>query len=423
MDFNLFNAWILYSFIIFNQPIFYNINNQKTLIYLGNIFLLIGIIIIKKYKIYKLSNGFNIFIFILLFTNLFNFYNLKSYFNVTQGLAGIAIVLINYLTILFGYSIYKKKGYRIFFKNYEYIINIFISISVFQIILKYIFSTELILKNNFFRLLEATSGSTLYRISTIFSEPSYLSKIIIPFLIYTLFYKENLKKSIILIIILVFSTSSLGIVFSFFMILLYFFKRIKKKNILILLLSIGTIFVGLNIQKIQNISILERTFQGATINHRLKRGIDIYKNLDNAEKIKGLGINQIGNYIKYGQIKKLYYGANTKWGSEVYKNKYSDYMSTFFYIAISSGALSIGMYLFFILYEAFNMKNFIYRIFLLYIFYVQMFDLELTNNHWVYSFTLLLIFKDFTKHTEKNSTMLNIINKNRSLNGYFDNNG
>lgn len=213
-------------------------------------------------------------------------------------------------------------------------------------------------------------GGSSYRPSSIFTEPALFAQYVSPCLILNMF-KENSKKKYITLLLITLATllgkSANGIIYIIIIWAFYLYfmllKKIKEKNIKIKYISIIAcllflLIIPFAIPKIKEMLIGNNSYsikerikevfdpEGETSGSmRVTRGWQIFLSLPVSQKIVGIGIGNIINYLN------LNYGIVT-----MFKEAYNGYMSGLSAIFVNFGMIGGGLYLLWWLSE-FSKKN------------------------------------------------------------------
>lgn len=166
----------------------------------------------------------------------------------------------------------------------------------------------------------------IFRPSSLFLEPGYFTLFCIPYICLLFFnLKKNIFKKfehIVVLFALFLSGSSAAIVSISIIIFLYFNYFLKKhglkKGLNIIISSIMALIILLFvINNFKNNNIIERTMNGASFNNRVTRGIIVYKEMNPINQLIGVGINNLGNYMKYNSINTKFDEANLNYCSSI----------------------------------------------------------------------------------------------------------
>lgn len=234
----------------------------------------------------------------------------SSHFDIMAASTVIARMILYGVVILFA-----RKHFHIQYVQKIYIL--FVSILSLYLILQYFYfyATQNYLPIHFgYSLLfppEARAENLAeyykdaFRPSSFFLEASYFALYVLPAVCMLVFKNEKDKKEkyalVLICVALVLSTASSGIVGLGLILTVYFFKQINSKNLLKKKLF-ATILVGIGIVSFLVLAensefILNRLAAGGSINYRITRGIIIYADLPEYNKVFGLGLNNIESYM------------------------------------------------------------------------------------------------------------------------------
>ena len=166
----------------------------------------------------------------------------------------------------------------------------------------------------------------IFRPSSLFLEPGYFTLFCIPYVCLLFFKKKNnliIKiEHVIVLIALFLSGSSAALVSIAIIIYLYFNYFFEnhgfKKGINIIITTLLSIIILLFvITNFKNNDIVERTISGASFNNRVTRGIIVYDKMSSINKLMGVGINNLGNYMEYNGISTEFDETNLNYCSSI----------------------------------------------------------------------------------------------------------
>ena len=157
-----------------------------------------------------------------------------------------------------------------------------------------------------------------FRPASFFIEPSYYAAYCTPFICILLFDKSvkhigifNKKTTkfifaIFLTLTVLLSTSSLGVVMCTTLWVVYLFRG--QKNAVAKIVTTAIILFGLFLITYSDIFLttVNRFLSGSSIGPRVLRGFIIFSKESVIEKIFGVGLNNIGNYVEYFSISTPY---------------------------------------------------------------------------------------------------------------------
>lgn len=365
---------------------------------------------------YKLIRGVNIGPLLMVLIGFLAFFTLKKVYIEKNSLRLIFFIYLHSLLILFIAPIYLDKVIimksLIFFAIYYYILIISINVLDREHFYKYYKAIAIIIVLilyyqvfTYFIMGNAFTNRYIYyisrgnRFSSVFNEPTAFAAYLIPLLIISIERREIIFSSI-LIVALILSTSSLGIISCFFIILYFLLKNIndikKSKKLKNILYNISFIIIIFFIifqffysdfysfakDKILNIDYKE--------NVRFSKGFIIYYLTPLTIKIFGTGI---GNVASYSRAKGIFlpYAAEG-----FYSAGGSEYMNSIPYSFLAFGI--IGGILFLI--QIFNLFKIIdkkYRImpyiFLFFMLVTSMFY----GSMFVFIISILYLYSDKKK--------------------------
>lgn len=186
-------------------------------------------------------------------------------------------------------------------------------------------------------LFHAVDTKTTFRPSAFFSEPSHLAELVLIDLFYSLFCERSIKFSLLDLFSLVASTSALGIVLGYGMLVYWvFFNQVSSRksiNLLIRTMLVVLLFTILNVflnYSGNNENVL-RILKGSTLSVRTLRAFEIYSKFEPLERVFGIGLQNLSNYINFHGITLV----TDRVDSLVNK----EYAQTFGYILCSLGIL------------------------------------------------------------------------------------
>lgn len=320
------------TYLIVLLPILYQIKSPINVISLGELLLIPFMIkaLIKKYSITHLKinvpKGLVGFYFVPIITTIIASSN--SFFDFFDAITIIIRIIFYFILIILAQDYFNyEKGL-----NFYYVITMicFIYI-VLQVLMHRIMNFDLPIPANFPQILKSevfiTDVKKYYsyfgfRPASFFTEPSYYADFFMPILFILLFNKDvvlfgkkitNIKRVIIAIMYslgILLSTSSLGVVYlvvawGTFIFLNYSSMKVNSyAKILIIFLVFSLV---LYVFKSSTFAYtLKRVANGSSMGARLIRGFIIFDNLNIFQKIFGIGLNNIGNYVIENGIKTIY---------------------------------------------------------------------------------------------------------------------
>lgn len=237
----------------------------------------------------------------------------------------------------------------------------------------------------------------LYRSSSLFLEPGYYVSYCAPALVTLLFYnKINVKKIIMALLITVgflVSTSSAGLVillisWGMFILNYMFSKSYKIKiNRLLLGIVIAIILVFLIISPLAD-TVLKRTSTGGSFNNRITRTYILLSNTNLFQKIFGVGINNVTNFVKFEKVYTQYDETSL------------EYVSTYLGTFLCSGIITFIFYnLYFIKTYKKNKNMFARTLILIFLFLNIIGNISFSSSFAYYA---ILIFAIQKAYLEKN---------------------
>lgn len=194
-------------------------------------------------------------------------------------------------------------------------------------------------------LFKAWEFTTSFRPCAVFSEPSHLAELCLLSTFYYLLIDKNLRRAIVLIGGMIFSTSALGILGSVFLMTLYVITLDRnshlgsiKKWLIILTAMVVCIVVLLWVANTDN-WVVERILAGGTSSTRIWRAFDLFFEMDSMEKLVGIGIQNAEIYLNHYQIILDHDTYET-----IKVNR--EFMQTLGYILCTTGILGFGAFLY-----------------------------------------------------------------------------
>lgn len=226
-----------------------------------------------------------------------------------------------------------------------------------------------------------------YRSSSLFLEPSYFAAFCSVGLCYSVFSSEKSKLhfvfSLLITLGLVVSTSSAGLFIIIIVWGLYFFitffkngKKMTYKSFFVTLLFLIFSFYVFNSSMAT--TLLERTATGGSFSNRITRGFIIADYLNFFQKIVGVGINNLGNFVQNHNI-------ITKYDEVGMLNYASSMIGTY----LCSGVITLFFYLRFFIKSWRNRNNDIISKSLI---LILLFLSAIEMNSYTYRFAFFVIF-------------------------------
>lgn len=147
-----------------------------------------------------------------------------------------------------------------------------------------------------------------FRPCGMFAEPAIFAQPALMSLFYYMFVDKNLKKTVLLTLALLLSTSALGLMGVTCLYVIWIFRMdtligvsLKRKWLLLAVcgvLGIAAFTVALNL----GVYIVERLVSGSSIGVRVLRSVDLFKLMSPLEKITGIGLQNQAYYLDYHNI-------------------------------------------------------------------------------------------------------------------------
>ncbi len=219
--------------------------------------------------------------------------------------------LVTIAIMVFSISFILKKRYGIIIWKTIEVIGLF---NAFLIIIQYVGKIVGIRLDNISGLSDILfktwefQGGAFFRASGMFSEPSHFAELGLLALFYCLFVDNNIKKSVFLVIALLLSTSSLGILGSLMLVILYVlgmdqFTNIKKGiKTLIVILTLLIVVVTIWWASESTNIVIQRLFSGGSMSVRTLRSFELYSVMGAPEKIIGIGLLNQELYLNFHNI-------------------------------------------------------------------------------------------------------------------------
>lgn len=192
-------------------------------------------------------------------------------------------------------------------------------------------------------LFHAVDTSRYFRPCAFFSEPSYMAEIVLLDLWLNLYVRKNLKMAVCDCIGLIVSTSSMGIVFAFALIVWWVLTNNTMNNKLLnivakVLLSCALFIVLTSFLAYDGSNaIINRILKGATISQRTLRSFEIYGRMTTLERIFGIGMQNLSNYLNYYGVRLVNEGIDTLVNRE--------FAQSFGYVLCTLGLLGVMGYI------------------------------------------------------------------------------
>lgn len=191
----------------------------------------------------------------------------------------------------------------------------------------------------------------LYRPSSFFSEPASFSQYVIPALCLYLSKKQTKKNQIAIYVMLVgiiISTSSLGILSAFLAWIITLYRRTEKNLIkilggIILLITIGFITINVNSYVSDSMSKIFGGEVNGKTDDRVYRGFAIFSQIPLEYKLFGIGLGNAEKIIKENAITTIY---DSRWYTTY--DYYNNISSALIYGGVVGGIafiLAFGVFL------------------------------------------------------------------------------
>lgn len=341
----------IFTIFVVLLPFLYQYKSPITVISLGE-FILIPFMIyffMKDFStklVLKQFNGLYTYLLCVLIFNLIA--SIQTYYSYSDFATIFARIVYYSILIYIAYNNFDFK-YGI-----KFLINISILFSVYAIIQTIAYYTlDVILptvvnpnwvfagEESGNRLNYAEYYKWMYRASSLFLEPGYYISYAAPALLALLhldgFNKKNMLRSLIITIGFIVSTSSAAIVIlvvawgTYF--LKDFFGKNKKYEIKKIILSFGIIIiVCVLLNSGVLMSVINRIAGGGSFNNRITRTFIIFKNTNVFQKIVGVGVNNVANFINQEKLYTMYDEADL------------NYISSYIGTLLSSGIITFLFY-------------------------------------------------------------------------------
>ena len=310
----------------------------------------------------------------------------KNNLSVSEVFNGFIRILFYIITIMF---IIDKIKYTKLINYYKKVSAIVMVLFFIQIVLYYILNIKVIFKipllNLFLNRNIEFSSNTMFRPSSVFLEPSWLVIYLAPYLVYSLFKKNNIIITTITSGVILLSTSSLGVivVFSLMICKLIINTKLNLKNVILIVAFIMILSIFMKTPYMKNtLSRLDTVGSSASTSMRLYRGPNIYKQLPNINKIFGVSIGNLENFINSnGKVNDVYYYSGSK-----------EFVNDIAYIFITTGLIGGILYLYFLI-KLYITSSMYLKINILLFLIIASVNPMLTNYIWLFYTVILFSIK------------------------------
>lgn len=312
----------IFTFLVSVLPFLYQYKSPISIISFGE-FVLIPFIIyyfVKNFKFklpIRVFNGIYIYFIVGIFCTIFASY--ETHFNFKDFVTVAARIL--YFSVLIYVCYYEYN-----FKSGNRYIKICSTIFVIYAIIQYIthLVTSFILPTTFNSnwIFEAEAGERLnyekyyrwlYRSSSLFLEPGYFISYCTPAVIDIFFLEKMNKKNVILMILFsigfLVSTSSAGLFIILITWIGFMIKSMcnpQKNNLKIFKFIIIPLIIILLLSLPLSNTVLTRTKGGGSFNNRITRTLMLIDKMNWYQKIFGVGINNVENFVVTNQFYTQY---------------------------------------------------------------------------------------------------------------------
>jgi len=369
--------------LIMEQPLFHN--QSVNLVCTGIIYLLYILTFIKIRSSYYIDRGYLVFIITVVATSILTTLTRGSYFQLVDLAKALFNILIFWLLVII---ITSKAEEDFFFKVYK-VVCIVVVLGVYaQIIYFYVLGSRLSIEVGGISILRDYAFKSIYRPSSLFSEPSHLARYVAPLTAYLLIKRNEIYTAVFLSIGLLLSTSGLGIGLTLLLWAMYVFKVLsstdkKRPKFLIVTVLVAGALIAANTPVIRN--AIDRSVNNGTESSRVYRAIEIYKGMPLNFKIYGVGLQNFSNYTRTYNIKTKY--------DEV---EYAEFSSTITYLPCTTGALGLISFLY-MLYTIFRRNKYITKVYVLMFLFTSTVSNEITVFSWIVFFSVIYITSDKSK--------------------------
>lgn len=322
---------IIFSGLIILLPFFVQYKGIGSTISLGELLLIIclGLIILSTRCIKKTKINVSIFIFyiVVLLSAVIN-----SFFDYFSTTAAITLILrmVFYAVLIYEARLHFKLSYVSKFYYF------FVFLASIYLLLQWVYHTfiggYLPIYINYSLLFppEARAESLAvyyrwaFRPSSLFLEPSYYSKFVLPGIALLVFKSKKSKFEILTIVVscvaLLMSTANsaiIGLLIIFIIKLLDINMKNSVKNVLLkFLLALIMIATFIFFSSSSHTSYQsDRLISGGSINQRIIRGTIIFNELPFFHQIFGVGINNLGSYVIENGIYTQYDETNLNYAA------------------------------------------------------------------------------------------------------------
>ena len=326
----------MFTYLIVLLPILYQIASPIPVMSLGELlltpFMLYWVVshFNGKIKVSRSLKGIAVFYFIPVLLCFFAFLN--PYYEIEESVTVIARIIFYFILIILATEKFKlDEGLNLYF-TIVFCAALYLFL---QVVFHTVIGTDLPIPANFNEILFSKTSITDttkyysyfgFRPASIFTEPSYYADYLMPLCFILLFKKElklfskklsNTKRIILCVMFslsILLSTSSLGIlylciVWGFFVFSNYSYMKVKPQYkllvVFVILLSVGYVindeFFSFTVNRLMS---------GSSIGARLYRGFILFDSANIFEKIFGVGLNNIANYVQHRGIFTIYDESN-----------------------------------------------------------------------------------------------------------------
>lgn len=372
---------ILGQYTIFNLPL--SIAEMSIAAYIIIIILNKGI---KKNLKLFINKSYIIMVLGMLLSGLIMVIFLGNEVSLIEMLNGFMRIIFYLISIMI---IIPYINYNELFKYYCKCSNIIIILFFIQVFFYYALNRKIVLIIPFLNLFVNKDIEVLkmfmFRPSSVFLEPSWMAIYILPVFIYMLFKKNNILMSSIIAIAIVLSTSSLGMISVVILIVCKFIfeTKINIKKIVLAISLILSLLMILNTPYVENsIKRLSNIRNSGSTMMRVYRGFNLYEQLPDINKIFGVSVGNLENFIENNDyIDDKYHEEGSK-----------EFVSDILYIFITSGVIGGILYVIFLLDLLINSTLYLKMNILVFII-IGFTSPMLTNYTWLFYMFILFSIK------------------------------
>ncbi|EOU1878364.1 hypothetical protein F6J56_07915 [Clostridium perfringens] len=381
---------ILGQYTIFNLPV----SIAEILLTILAFISIIKQVLTKKYITIYNNKYYSIFVLYIIFSSFLVYTFQAQYLDCSEIIKGLLRVTLYLILIMILINNFKIDD---FYKYYKIVINLVLIILFIQVIAYYSYGIKINTIIPFFDLFLNKDLNSInnfaFRPSSLFLEPSWLSIFLLPMLSYSILKKCEYIYSIILFLALILSSSSSGILITLLIIFIkiFFHDGINKKKVVFLLLMITFVFFIINskyilssIYRLQQIGNNDSSFM------RLYRGPNIYYQLPVMNKLFGVSMGNLANYINNtNYINDVFYVVGSK-----------EFINDVFYILCISGLFGLVIYIGLFLNILYKSNLYLKTLVIIFLI-LSLTGPALTNFTWIF-YMLLILSEKISNFKEQN---------------------